>query len=337
MNTGRATPLLEVHDLRVHYPLPRPVLTPWARAEVVRAVDGVSLQLDAGETLGVVGESGCGKSTLARALLGLPPAGARQTIRGEVRWRGEPLPVGNMQGAAVRALRREAQMVFQDPLASLNPRMTVHDIIAEPLRTHRPALDAAERGRLVAAMMERVGLAPRLARRYPHEFSGGQCQRIGIARALVLGPQWLVCDEPVSALDVSVQAQIINLLMELQRESKVAMLFIAHDLAVVRQVSQRVMVMYLGKVVEIADRDALYATARHPYTRALLSAIAVPDPARERHKKIDLLPGDLPSPLDPPSGCAFRTRCPKATDRCAAEAPALRDMGASHQVACHFA
>jgi oligopeptide transport system ATP-binding protein len=292
----------------------------------------VSFTLDAGQTLGVVGESGCGKSTLARALLQLLPAGADALCTGQVLWNGAVVPQGRPG-----VLRREAQMVFQDPLASLDPRMTVAQIIEEPLRIHERQLDAAARQGKVREMMDRVGLSPRQLNRYPHEFSGGQCQRIGIARALILGPRLLVCDEPVSALDVSIQAQILNLLADLQRETGVAVLFIAHDLAVVRHVSQRVLVMYLGRVVESASRDALYTTPRHPYTRALLSAVPLPDPKHERAKVIELLQGDIPSPLNPPSGCAFRTRCPLAQARCAAQTPALRTDEQGHAVACHFA
>jgi oligopeptide transport system ATP-binding protein len=327
-----AAPLLQVNDLRVQYRLSRPAWRPWEPAPRVSAVDGVSFTLDAGQTLGVVGESGCGKSTLARALLQLLPAGADALCTGQVLWNGAVVPQGRPG-----VLRREAQMVFQDPLASLDPRMTVAQIIEEPLRIHERQLDAAARQGKVREMMDRVGLSPRQLNRYPHEFSGGQCQRIGIARALILGPRLLVCDEPVSALDVSIQAQILNLLADLQRETGVAVLFIAHDLAVVRHVSRRVLVMYLGRVVESASRDALYTMPRHPYTRALLSAVPLPDPRRERAKVIELLQGDIPSPLNPPSGCAFRTRCPLAQARCAAQTPALRTDEQGHAVACHFA
>ncbi|MFZ9510869.1 MAG: ABC transporter ATP-binding protein [Burkholderiaceae bacterium] len=327
-----AAPLLQVNDLRVQYRLSRPAWRPWEPAPRVSAVDGVSFTLDAGQTLGVVGESGCGKSTLARALLQLLPAGADALCTGQVLWNGAVVPQGRPG-----VLRREAQMVFQDPLASLDPRMTVAQIIEEPLRIHERQLDAAARQGKVREMMDRVGLSPRQLNRYPHEFSGGQRQRIGIARALILGPRLLVCDEPVSALDVSIQAQILNLLADLQRETGVAVLFIAHDLAVVRHVSQRVLVMYLGRVVESASRDALYTTPRHPYTRALLSAVPLPDPKHERAKVIELLQGDIPSPLNPPSGCAFRTRCPLAQARCAAQTPALRTDEQGHAVACHFA
>ena len=324
--------LLQVRDLHVDFRVARSGGWPWQPAQRVRAVSGVSFALEAGETLGVVGESGCGKSTLARAVLRLLPAGSDHATRGEVLWRGQVVQPGRAE-----ALRREAQMVFQDPLASLDPRMTVAQIIGEPLRTHQPALGADERLARVLGMMERVGLSPQQASRYPHEFSGGQCQRIGIARALILGPRLLVCDEPVSALDVSIQAQILNLLAELQRDTGVALLFIAHDLAVVRHVSRRVLVMYLGRVVESAPVEALFAAPRHPYTQALLSAIPEADPQRERAKTVAMLQGDIPSPLNPPSGCAFRTRCPQAQARCAAEQPVLRDDGAGRAVACHLA
>lgn len=325
--------LLSVRDLRVQFRVPATggaSWWPWTPPATLKAVDGVSFDLMPGETLGIVGESGCGKSTLARAILNLIPAHS-----GSIIWQGQ-----EMQGAtpsAWQAVRKDVQMIFQDPLASLNPRMTIAQIIAEPLRTHHPELSAAEVMGRVSAMMERVGLAASHINRYPHEFSGGQCQRIGIARALILRPKLIICDEPVSALDVSIQAQIINLLQELQAEMCLALIFIAHDLAVVKHISQRILVMYLGHTMELAGKDALYANPSHPYTRALLSAIPIPDPDAERRKKIQLLQGDLPSPLAPPSGCVFRTRCPQAQARCAAEVPALRPLGDMTQGACHFA
>ncbi|HHC72222.1 MAG TPA: dipeptide ABC transporter ATP-binding protein [Thiotrichales bacterium] len=320
-------PLLSVRDLQVHFSvLPQGGL--FRKARTLRAVDGVSFDLQPGETLGVVGESGCGKSTLARGILGLvPPAG------GSVRLKGEEL-VG-LSRREMRDRRRLMQMIFQDPLASLDPRMTVGQIIAEPLQTFEPRLGREARRQKVQEMMERVGLLPNQINRYPHEFSGGQCQRIGIARALIVRPELIICDEPVSALDVSIQAQVVNLLMDLQREFGVALIFIAHDLSVVEHISHRVMVMYLGRVAELSDSDTLYQHPRHPYTRALIDAVPIPDPAIERAKREVSLRGDLPSPLDPPSGCAFRTRCPKAHPRCADEVPILRELEPGRWVACH--
>lgn len=320
-------PLLQVRDLRVHFPVRVAGAWPWAPWGQVKAVDGVSFDLHAGQTLGVVGESGCGKSTLARALLNLHPASA-----GSIRWEGKQM-VGASK-ADWMAVRKDIQMVFQDPLASLNPRMTAGQIIGEPLRIHRPEVSTAERSHKVRALMDRVGLTAQQINRYPHEFSGGQCQRIGIARALILEPKLVVCDEPVSALDVSIQAQIVNLLAELQKDLGLALLFIAHDLAVVRHISQRVMVMYLGRTMEIANCQDLYGAARHPYSRALLSAIPILDPDIERKRPRQLLAGDLPSPLHPPSGCVFRTRCPVAQSACAGQVPALQTDANGHSHAC---
>ena len=320
-------PLLSVKNLRVYFPIKSESPWPWAPQRVLKAVDGVSFELRAGETLGIVGESGCGKSTLARALLNLVPM-----TDGDVVWHGDAMR--NASPAAWQAKRRSVQMIFQDPLASLDPRMTVSQIIGEPLRTHHPELSTKEHNARVLAMMLRVGLTEQQINRYPHEFSGGQCQRIGIARALILKPQVVICDEPVSALDVSIQAQIINLLKELQSEMGLALVFIAHDLAVVKHISQRIMVMYLGKAMELASKQALYDTPLHPYTQALLSAIPVPDPRKERAKHLALLQGDLPSPMSPPSGCVFRTRCPKAQAVCAGDIPALRQVAVSTEVAC---
>ncbi len=323
------TKLLRVDDLKVHFRIPgEGLLRP--RHKTLRAVDGISFDLDAGETLGIVGESGCGKSTLARGILGLVPV-----TSGSIWLAGEEL--AHLSARALRKRRQHMQIVFQDPLASLDPRMTVSEIIAEPLQVFEPSLDKKERKHKVQGIMERVGLLPNQINRYPHEFSGGQCQRIGIARALVLKPKLLICDEPVSALDVSIQAQIINLLMDIQEDMQLSMLFIAHDLSVVKQISHRVMVMYLGKMVEATTRDELYRDPRHPYTRALIDAIPIPDPTIERNKKFEPLQGDLPSPLDPPSGCSFRTRCPMAADSCAAEAPTQREISEGHWVSCHFA
>ena len=323
-------PILSVRDIKVEFQIKNDKGWPWAAPRTLKAVNGISFDLHAGETLGVVGESGCGKSTLARALLNLNPANS-----GRITWMGQ-----EMQGASSEAwmgVRKDIQMIFQDPLASLNPRMTVAQIIAEPLRTHHPELSHDEVMAKVRTIMGRVGLTPQQINRYPHEFSGGQCQRIGIARALILSPKLIVCDEPVSALDVSIQAQIINLLKELQAEFGLALIFIAHDLAVVRHISHRIMVMYLGRAMEFAGKRALYEDPRHPYTQALLSAIPIPDPELERNKVVQLLQGDLPSPMNPPSGCVFRTRCPKATPDCANTVPELRAVSAGSQAACLLA
>ena len=320
-------PLLTVRDLKVHFEMKGESIWPWAASRWLKAVDGVSFDISPGETLGIVGESGCGKSTLARAMLNLIPA-----TSGRIVWQGQELRGAGPQ--VWQSVRKSVQMIFQDPLASLDPRMTIGQIIAEPLRTHYPKMAGAEVMQKVRSMMEQVGLTEQQINRYPHEFSGGQCQRIGIARALVMEPKLVICDEPVSALDVSIQAQIINLLMELQSRMGLALVFIAHDLAVVKHISQRVMVMYLGRTMELASKQAIYEDPRHPYTQALLSAIPTPDPRRERHKKLQLLQGDLPSPINPPSGCIFRTRCPKAAARCAEQRPELRALNADTQVAC---
>ncbi len=325
MNDAAGGALLEVRDLSVHFRVPGASML--GRTRILEAVSSVSFELGRGETLGVVGESGCGKSTLARGILGLVPVAS-----GQVALDGRPLT--GLGGDALRQRRREVQMIFQDPLASLNPRMTVGEIIAEPLRVFEPGLDRPDRRGRVEAMMERVGLGASLINRYPHEFSGGQCQRIGIARALILHPSLIICDEPVSALDVSVQAQIVNLLMDIQQELGLSLLFIAHDLSVVRHISHRVMVMYLGRVVEIGDSDRVCDQPLHPYTRALIDAVPVPDPAIQQGAPHVAIVGDLPSPLDPPSGCAFRTRCPLADARCAQERPVLREQ-AGRVVACH--
>jgi peptide/nickel transport system ATP-binding protein len=319
--------MLEVEKLQIRFPTGHASL--FGPAQFLQAVAGVSFELKRGETLGVVGESGCGKSSLARGVLQLVDVYA-----GRVMLLGEDL--GRLDPQSLKQRRRQMQVIFQDPLASLDPRMTLADIVAEPLHTFLPAMRREEQIEKVQAMLVRVGLDAAHINRYPHEFSGGQCQRIGIARALIAEPELIICDEPVSALDVSVQAQIVNLLMDLQREMGLALIFIAHDLAVVRHISHRVMVMYLGRIVEIADRDALYNAPQHPYTRALISAVPIPDPRLERDRDRTLLQGDVPSPLEPPSGCAFRIRCPLADHRCAAETPKLRELGDS-QVACHHA
>jgi oligopeptide transport system ATP-binding protein len=319
--------LMRVEDLRVTFALRREGDMPWTPPRLLHAVNGVNFTLQPGETLGIVGESGCGKSTLARALIQMVPA------TGRVIWQ-DGTDLLSLSSRQMLKYRSRIQMVFQDPLASLNPRMTVGQIVAEPLRTHHPGLSGKDVKARVQAMMDKVGLLPNLINRYPHEFSGGQCQRIGIARALVVEPQLLICDEPVSALDVSIQAQVINLLTELQRDLGLAMIFIAHDLSVVKHISDRVMVLYLGRTMELADSRDLYAQPQHPYTQALLSAVPIPDPAAERAKVVIPLEGDLPSPLAPPSGCVFRTRCPRVQARCAEEVPQL--LGGTHAVACHF-
>ena len=328
MATGAAEPLLKVDDLKVHFRLPRRSLLSRHR-DVVKAVDGLSFTLNPGETLGVVGESGCGKTTLGRAVLQLIPA-----MQGRVAWLGREL--SGLSPEQVRPFRREMQIIFQDPLASLNPRMTVGQIIAEPLRTFEPRKPAGEVRAAVRELMRTVGLMPEMINRYPHEFSGGQCQRIGIARAMILRPRLIVCDEPVSALDVSIQSQILNLLMELQARFGLSLIFISHDLSVVRHISHRIMVLYLGRLMEMADRDDLYERPRHPYTQALISAVPLPDPDAERAKTRIVLQGDMPSPLAPPSGCVFRTRCPRATEHCAAAVPATDTVAPGHRVACHY-
>jgi peptide/nickel transport system ATP-binding protein/oligopeptide transport system ATP-binding protein len=323
--SGAVTALLEVDALVKHFPGRHGGLG--GDGGVVHAVDGVSFQVGRGETLGLVGESGCGKSTTARMVLGLlaPTAGA-------VRFDGAD--IATLDRAGRKALRRRLQVVFQDPYASLSPRMRVFDILAEPFRIHGRAGEVRER---VPELLELVGLSRSDASNYPHEFSGGQRQRIGIARALALEPELVVLDEPVSALDVTIQARILELLGELRERNGLAYLFVAHDLAVVRHVSDRVAVMYLGKLVETGPAAAVYSGAAHPYTQALLSAVPEPDPRVERRRTRIILHGDPPSPVDPPSGCRFRTRCWKAQDVCAVEEPALVDRGQGHPVACHFA
>ena len=319
-------PLLEVTDLVKHFPIKSGVLVDREVARV-RAVDGVSLTVRDGETLGLVGESGCGKSTLCRAIMQLVTP-----TSGSVRFGGQEL-VGR-SARDLRPLRRQIQMIFQDPFASLNPRKRVGQIIGDPLELHDLA-HGAELKRRVQELLERVGLQAEHYNRYPHEFSGGQRQRIGIARAIGVRPRLIIADEPVSALDVSVQAQIINLLEDLQREFSVAYLFVAHDLGVVRHVSDRVAVMYLGKIVEEAGSDALYSRPRHPYTHALLSAVPIPDPGRNAARQRITLTGDVPSPIDPPSGCRFHTRCPRAEGTCRSTEPALLETGSGHTIACY--
>jgi oligopeptide transport system ATP-binding protein len=319
--------LLSVRDLKVHFPIGKGLLT--GAKGAVKAVDGISFDLKPGETLGIVGESGCGKSTLGRAILRLT-----KPTDGTVVWLGQDFFA--LDKASLRKARRELQIIFQDPLASLDPRMTVGAIIARPLKTFHPELTRTQIDARVKEAMAQVGLAPEMMRRYPHEFSGGQCQRIGIARAMILRPKLIVCDEPVSALDVSIQAQIINLLRKLQRELGLSLLFISHNLSVVRHISHRVMVLYLGKVMELAERDAFYANPMHPYSKALISAIPIPDPKAERARERVMLHGDLPSPLNPPEGCRFCTRCPMATDLCHSIEPPLAPRSDGRLVACHF-
>ncbi|MDG9668856.1 dipeptide ABC transporter ATP-binding protein [Hahella sp. CR1] len=318
--------ILTVNNLKVHFPLGSDGFFK-KNDRFVKAVDGVSFDVREGETLGIVGESGCGKSTLGRAVLQLI-----SPTDGKVVWLGQD--IAGLDSKTMRPHRKSMQIIFQDPLASLNPRRTIGDIIAEPLMTFYPELSKQQRREKVKAMMDKVGLLPQMINRYPHEFSGGQCQRIGIARAMILQPKLIVCDEPVSALDVSIQAQIINLLTELQKEFGMSLLFISHDLSVVRHVSHRVMVLYLGKVMELADKDSIYREPKHPYTKALISAVPIPDPDIERQKEQIVLKGDLPSPINPPSGCVFRTRCNYAESRCAEKIPVLEHTGADHQVSC---
>ena len=319
--------LLEVADLKVHFPVKHGVFSR-VRAQV-KAVDGVSLSLAAGETLGLVGESGCGKTTLGRAIVRLV-----EPTSGKIVFDGEDLTALKRQ--ELRARRRKVQIIFQDPYNSLNPRLTVEDIIGEALDIHDLAENGSARRQRIAELLEAVGLDRNYARRYPHEFSGGQRQRIGIARALAVEPQLIVCDEPVSALDVSVQAQIINLLQDLQQQHGLAYLFIAHDLAVVEHISHRVMVMYLGKIVEVADAKLIIQSPKHPYTQALISAVPVVD--RDSKRARIILAGDVPSPLAPPPGCPFHPRCPlNDRQRCVQETPALRELSAGHRAACHYA
>ncbi|MER5500732.1 MULTISPECIES: ABC transporter ATP-binding protein [unclassified Streptomyces] len=330
-------PILEVRDLVKHYPLTQGILFK-KQIGAVKAVDGVSFDLAAGETLGIVGESGCGKSTVAKMLVHL-----EQPTAGAIRYKGED--VTKLSGRALKAVRRNIQMVFQDPYTSLNPRMTVGDIIGEPYEIHPEVAPKGDRRRKVQDLLDVVGLNPEYINRYPHQFSGGQRQRIGIARGLALNPEIIVADEPVSALDVSVQAQVVNLLDRLQAEFELAYVFIAHDLSIVRHISDRVGVMYLGRIVEIGSDEQIYDHPTHPYTQALLSAVPVPDPTAREHRERIILHGDVPSPANPPSGCRFRTRCWKAQERCELEVPLLAvpavfrltETMAKHDSACHFA
>ena len=317
--------ILEVRDLVKHFPVGAGLLG--GAAGVVKAVDGVSFSIRRGETLGLVGESGCGKTTTGRCVLQL-----EQPTSGQIIFEGREL--GTLSHAELRGVRRRMQVIFQDPYSSLNPRMTVGQIIAEPLAVHGIVPERRARAERVKTLLQHAGLLPKMAVRYPHELSGGQRQRVGIARALAMEPSLVICDEPVSALDVSIQAQIINLLEELQAEFGLTYLFVAHDLSVVRHISDRVAVMYLGKIVEITDRASLYEDPQHPYTKALLSAVPIPDPAVEAHRARTVLGGEVPSPLNPPSGCVFHPRCPIAIDECRRVVPELREIRREHRAAC---
>ncbi len=318
--------LVEVRGLKKYFPITQGIILQRKVADV-KAVDGLDFTIQHGETLGLVGESGCGKSTTGRTILQL-----YRPTAGEVYFEGRDL--AKLGGEELRKMRRHMQMIFQDPYASLNPRMTVGDIIGEPLEVHNIAKGKEKKER-VQELLQIVGLNPYFVNRYPHEFSGGQRQRIGVARALAVNPDFIVCDEPISALDVSIQAQIINLLEELQEKFHLTYLFIAHDLSVVRHISDRVAVMYLGKIVELTDRKSLYSNPLHPYTKALLSAVPIPDPVIEEKRERIILVGDVPSPVNPPKGCRFHTRCPLAIDICKRVDPEFRDVGNSHFVACH--
>jgi oligopeptide transport system ATP-binding protein len=320
--------LIDVQNLKKHFPIGKGGLFQ-RNTKAVRAVDGISLQIMKGETLGLVGESGCGKSTAGQTILQLyEPTDGTITFKGE--------SIIHLKGLQLRELRKRMQIIFQDPYSSLNPRMTVGDIIDEPLVIHKIYASAGERRARVRELLSIVGLNPNFANRYPHEFSGGQRQRIGIARALAVNPEFIVCDEPISALDVSIQAQIINLLRSLQQQFGLTYLFISHDLSVVRHISNRIAVMYLGKIVELADCEELYTNAFHPYTQALLSAVPTPDPFEEKKRKRIILEGDVPSPSNPPAGCHFCTRCPKVMDVCKDIDPEFRNLGNKHWVACHL-
>jgi oligopeptide transport system ATP-binding protein len=319
--------LIQVRQLKKHFPI-RQGLIFEKEVGSVKAVDGITFDIRKGETLGLVGESGCGKTTAGRTILGLYPLTAGSVIIAGI-------PLENADKEQIKRLRRKAQMIFQDPYASLNPRWTVSAIIGEPLRVHKLLPNDKDRDERVHELMLKVGLSPRLINRFPHEFSGGQRQRIGVARALAVNPEFIVCDEPISALDVSIQAQVVNLLEDLQDEFTLTYLFIAHDLSMVRHICDRVAVMYLGVIVELAERNELYENPLHPYTKALLSAVPVPDPKMSRERQRIILQGDVPSPINPPSGCRFHNRCPLAIDRCSQERPEWREAAPMHWVACH--
>ena len=323
---GKGNLLLEVRDLKMHFPITRGIIFQ-RQVGAIKAVDGIDFNLYKGETLGLVGESGCGKSTTGRAILQL-----HRPTHGNVFFEGKDLT--KTQGEELRKTRRRMQMIFQDPYASLNPRMTVGSIVGEPLEVHGIGKTKKERQERVQELLKTVGLNPYFVNRYPHEFSGGQRQRIGIARALAVNPAFIVCDEPISALDVSIQAQVINLLEDLQDELGLTYLFIAHDLSVVRHISDRIAVMYLGKIVELSDRDELYEKPMHPYTQALLSAVPIPDPKIESRRQRIILEGDVPSPANPPKGCHFSTRCPRVMDICREKEPPFKDYGGGHYAAC---
>ena len=328
MGTDDNDVLLEVKGLKMYFPITRGIIVQRHVGDI-KAVDDISFQVRRGETLGLVGESGCGKSTTGRAILQL-----YRPTEGQVLFKEEDLT--KLKGEVLRRKRREMQMIFQDPYASLNPRMTVGGIVSEPLEVHNIFATRKERQERVQELLRVVGLNPYFVNRYPHEFSGGQRQRIGVARALAVNPEFIVCDEPISALDVSIQAQIINLLQDLQSEFGLTYLFIAHDLSVVRHISDRIVVMYLGKLGELADQAELYANPLHPYTQALLGAVPIPDPVIEEKRQRIILEGDVPSPANPPEGCNFSTRCPKVMDICRQEDPEFRDLGGGHWVACHL-
>ncbi len=323
---GTQEKLLEVQGLEMHFPITRGIIFQ-RQVGAIKAVDGVNFSLFRGETLGLVGESGCGKSTTGRAILQL-----HRPTAGGVIFEGKDLT--QTKGEELRKMRRRMQMIFQDPYASLNPRMTVGSIVGEPLEVHNIGSGRKERQERVQELLKTVGLNPYFVNRYPHEFSGGQRQRIGVARALAVNPAFIVCDEPISALDVSIQAQVINLLEDLQEQMNLTYLFIAHDLSVVRHISDRIAVMYLGKIAEVADRDELYANPMHPYTQALLSAVPIPDPQIENQRRRIILEGDVPSPANPPQGCNFCTRCPRVMDICREQEPPFKDYGDGHYVAC---
>ncbi len=320
-------PLLNVENLSVEFDIAGKGM--FGKKQILRAVDNVSFDLMPGETLGIVGESGCGKSTLGRAILQLV-----KTSFGKVTLDGVDLK--SLSQDQLRQSRKDMQMIFQDPLASLNPRLTIKQIISEPLEVFSPELTSIDVEKRVFEMLDFVGLSKTYINRYPHEFSGGQCQRIGIARAMISRPKLIVCDEPVSALDVSIQAQIVNLLSDLQKEFKTSLIFISHNLSIVRHISHRILVLYLGRMAELSDYQELYDHPYHPYTSALISAVPIPDPKLGRGRKLKLLSGDIPSPINPPSGCSFRTRCPKAQELCAQIKPEFNQRNPNHFVACHF-